>query len=148
MILRFRQVRRDSRCGRCGPISPEGILSALVRTVGGLIVAIPALAASGDLAGTVESIVGGDPFSCRAVTLAVAAAEAPRAAALGKPHADSPVRNWYARPPRPMQGTESHAGGGRVFRLPPRYRRIVGSPPIQFKPHQPKLPRSRSRKSK
>ncbi|MCC9641520.1 MotA/TolQ/ExbB proton channel family protein [Rhodopirellula sp. JC740] len=96
MIFAFRQVAASQGAAGAGDLA-EGIYQALVTTVGGLLVAIPALAASGVLRNRVDALLS-------EVTL-----QADRALA--------PLRRRAAASSRMVSA--STPGGGRIVAVPP-----------------------------
>ena len=129
MIFAFRQVAASRGAAGAGDLA-EGIYQALVTTVGGLIVAIPALAASGVLRARVDELLS-------EVTRHAEAALAPlrRRTSPGNPAASATSRIMPVAPAH-MQGTKLR---------PPT---SSASPPPTL-PADPKLdvPRHRPRKS-
>ncbi len=157
MIFAFRQVAATSGAAGAGDLA-EGIYQALVTTVGGLIVAIPALAASGILRTRIDELLSevthhaeaalgplrrrtspGNPTHVkpgRVVSVPHAQMPVPPAqmpvppAQMPVPPAQMPV------PPAQMKGTKINSPGS------------IGSPPPSV-PNDPKadLSRTRPRKS-
>ncbi|MEM6363375.1 MAG: MotA/TolQ/ExbB proton channel family protein [Planctomycetota bacterium] len=104
MILAFRQVAVTDGSAGAGDLA-EGIYQALITTVGGLVVAIPTLAASGVLQNRVDALL----------------AEATRQAEL----ALSPLRRRMMAGNRMVSATTP--GGGRIVAVPPAQLRETSS---------------------
>ncbi|MEM1228612.1 MAG: MotA/TolQ/ExbB proton channel family protein [Planctomycetota bacterium] len=113
MILAFRQVAVTEGAAGAGDLA-EGIYQALVTTVGGLVVAIPALAASGVLRNRVDELLS----------------EVTRLAG----QALSPLRRRATATSRMVSATTP--GGGRIVAVPPAQLPAAGGEPAR--PNQPK----------
>lgn len=108
MIFAFRQVAATRGAAGAGDLA-EGIYQALVTTVGGLLVAIPALAASGVLRNRVDALLSD-------VTM----------------HADralAPLRRRAAAASRLVSA--STPGGGRIVAVPPAQMPSRKTPPSE-----------------
>ncbi|TWT74940.1 MotA/TolQ/ExbB proton channel family protein [Allorhodopirellula solitaria] len=129
MIFAFRQVAASRGAAGAGDLA-EGIYQALVTTVGGLIVAIPALAAAGILRARVDELLSEVTRNAEAALLPLRRRTSP-----GNPAAGNPSRMMPVAPAR-MQGTKMNPAGG-------------GTSPPPAVPTDPQgdPPRTRSRKS-
>ncbi len=128
MIFAFRQVAASSGAAGAGDLA-EGIYQALVTTVGGLIVAIPALAASSILRARVDELLAETTRHAERALLPLKRRTAPGASAVGKP-------NRVVLTPAQMQGTRVNppdAGDAP----PPAVPMDVTSQPPPTRPRKP-----------
>ena len=146
MIFAFRQVAATQGAAGAGDLA-EGIYQALVTTVGGLIVAIPALAASGILRARVDELLSEVTRHAERSLSPLRRRTAPGPAALGKTSRGMPGSTGMPVTPAQMQGTRI-ATPAAASSPPPAVPSDPSVAPIQVQPHQPKTPSSRSRKSK
>lgn len=105
MIFAFRQVAATQGAAGAGDLA-EGIYQALVTTVGGLIVAIPALAASGILRARVDELLSEVTRHAERAISPLRRRTAPGNAGAGTPSRVMPVA------PAQMQGTKITPPGG------------------------------------
>ncbi|MCM2374020.1 MotA/TolQ/ExbB proton channel family protein [Aporhodopirellula aestuarii] len=130
MIFAFRQVAATRGAAGAGDLA-EGIYQALVTTVGGLIVAIPALAASGILRARVDELLSEVTRHTERALSPLRRRTAPGASASGSPSRVVPVA------PAQMKGTKISSIDN-----------TAGPPPaVPSDPSTTHPPRTRSRKS-
>jgi biopolymer transport protein ExbB len=84
MIFAFQQVADTQGAARAAQLA-EGIYTALVTTVGGLLVAIPSLAAFAIFRNRVDQLVAEVAFAAHHITVPLKRGLARRAAAAGAP---------------------------------------------------------------
>lgn len=128
MIFAFRQVAASRGAAGAGDLA-EGIYQALVTTVGGLVVAIPALAASGVLRARVDELLSEVTRHAEAALSPLRRRTSPGNSAGGPPGRVGPVA------PAQLHGTKIRPSGSSA-----------GPPPAMPTDPHTEPPRSRSRK--